>query len=293
MQKNTPKVSVIIPLYNSYQYLEESLNCVVNQTLQDIEIIIVNDGSTDGSEKLAQKFADKDRRIQLIHQENQGAAIARNKGLSLAKGEYLSFLDSDDVFELNMLEEMYNQAKKFDAEIVVCPFRYLGDDATIRRGLTLPTVIDNFDCFSAKDISSQILQISSPTAWSKLFKKDFILKHRIQFQNLTTCNDIFFTYFALLNAKKITILNTPFVTYRNRAQKSISSNRGSGYENILKALNLIKLRLKEEGLFDLYELSFFKRSLSNINYESLYIENKNDIKIFLEQSLQFLNNLKD
>ena len=98
-----PKISVIIPVYNAEKYLRVCLDSVVNQTLEDIEIICVNDGSTDKSSNILKEYAEKDGRIIILTQKNQGAAIARNKGISVAKGEYLSLLDCDDFFELDML----------------------------------------------------------------------------------------------------------------------------------------------------------------------------------------------
>ena len=116
----TPKVSVIIPVYNVEKYLRECLDSVVNQTLREIEIICVDDGSTDSSLDILKEYASKDNRITVIGQQNLHAGVARNAGLAVARGEYLSFLDSDDFFELNMLAEMYNTAKKDGSDTVIC-----------------------------------------------------------------------------------------------------------------------------------------------------------------------------
>lgn len=113
------KVSIIIPVYNVERYLRVSLESVVNQTLEDIEIICVNDGSTDGSLEILNEFAKKDKRIILINQENQGLSGARNTGLNVATGEYIAFLDSDDWVDTNFLENLYNTAKKYESDIAV------------------------------------------------------------------------------------------------------------------------------------------------------------------------------
>ena len=115
-----PMVSVIIPVYNAEAYLEECLDSVVNQTLKNIEIICVNDGSTDNSLDILKEYQEKDDRVIIINQENQGAGVARNQGIKVAKGNYLSILDADDFFELNMLELMCMNALKFDADVTIC-----------------------------------------------------------------------------------------------------------------------------------------------------------------------------
>lgn len=114
----TPKVSVIMPVYNVENYLRQCLDSVINQTLREIEIICVDDGSSDNSLKILLEYAAKDKRITVIKQNNLYAGVARNAGIAVAKGEYLSFLDSDDFFELNMLEEAYKAIKKEKSEIV-------------------------------------------------------------------------------------------------------------------------------------------------------------------------------
>ena len=117
MEKTTPKVSVIIPVYNVEQYLRECLDSVVNQTLKDIEIICVNDGSTDNSLVILEEYAAKDERIKIVNKENGGLSSARNCAIPLARGEYIGFVDSDDWIDLDFYEKLYNTAKKYKAEI--------------------------------------------------------------------------------------------------------------------------------------------------------------------------------
>ena len=112
-----PKVSIIIPVYNTAPYLRECLDSVVNQTLKDIEIIIVDDGSTDGSTEICKEYAAKDCRIKLLIQENQGVVVARNSGISLASAPYVGFVDSDDYIELDMYEELLNHIGSCDMAI--------------------------------------------------------------------------------------------------------------------------------------------------------------------------------
>ena len=124
-----PKVSVIIPVYNAENYLQQCLDSVANQTLQDIEIICVNDGSTDRSLEILRSFEKKDNRFIILTQENQGAAVARNEGLSIAKGEFISVLDADDFFDPNMLKAAYNRLVETNSEIAIFKVQ-LYDDST-------------------------------------------------------------------------------------------------------------------------------------------------------------------
>ena len=113
-------ISVIIPIYNTEQYLKECLDSVCSQSYKDIEIICINDGSTDNSEEITRSYAQQDKRIKLISQKNQGLSITRNNGVSQAQGEYLFFLDSDDTIEQNAIETLYNRAERTQADIVIC-----------------------------------------------------------------------------------------------------------------------------------------------------------------------------
>ena len=117
-----PKVSVIVPVYNVEEYLERCLDSLVNQTLKDIEIIIVNDGSTDGSKEIIQKYLNKYKNIVYLEKENGGLSSARNYGIPYAKGEYIGFVDSDDYVELTMYEKMYNKAIEEKSDMVECDF---------------------------------------------------------------------------------------------------------------------------------------------------------------------------
>ena len=117
---NQPKVSVIIPVYNAEKYLRECLDSVVNQTLREIEIICVDDGSTDASLEILEEYAAKDNRVKVLRQQNQYAGVARNNGMAAASGEYYMFLDADDFFEPELLEELYTKAAELRADVCLC-----------------------------------------------------------------------------------------------------------------------------------------------------------------------------
>lgn len=119
------KVSIIVPVYNTEAYLERCLKSLVNQTLKDIEIICIDDGSKDNSVAILKKYSQLDKRIKIIEQENLGVSVARNNGLKLATGEYIGFVDSNDWIDLDFYEKLYNAAKKYDADISACGIKRL------------------------------------------------------------------------------------------------------------------------------------------------------------------------
>ena len=127
------KISVVLPVYNVANYLRKCLDSLVNQTFKDFEVICVDDGSTDKSTKILEEYQKKDNRIKILQQQRGGAGAARNLGLGHAQGKYVQFLDSDDYFESNLLEEMYTRAEKYDADLVVCSSKKVDDEGNIIR----------------------------------------------------------------------------------------------------------------------------------------------------------------
>ena len=234
----TPKVSVIIPVYNVENYLHQCLDSVCNQTLKEIEIICVDDGSTDSSLDILKEYAKKDNRITVIAQESLHAGVARNAGLSVAKGEYLLFLDSDDFFELRMLEDMYKNSKK-SVDIVVCNADIFDNQTSEHRKnpWLLSSALNGY--FLSSDIDNIFSKLST-NCWNKLFRKDFIIENNIRFQNLISCNDVYFVFAALALSKDVFVTQTEYVHYRINTGKQITTNNGKTPYNILHALNAVK-----------------------------------------------------
>ena len=257
-----PKVSVIIPVYNVEKYLRECLDSVVNQTLKDIEIICVNDGSTDNSLKILEEYASQDSRIKIINQENQGAGAARNKGLEFAQGEYLSFLDSDDYFEPDMLKMMYDKSKLNDLDIVVVKSRQY--DLLTNNFSNIETAFNvqflpKKEIFNYSDATDYIFNIFNGWAWDKLFKKDFILLNKIKFQNLPKLNDMYFVYAALILAKKISIIDEVLITHRINISTQLSANYNEYPNCFLLVMEQLKKLLVQLCLYEKLQRSFINR----------------------------------
>lgn len=205
-----PKISVIIPVYNVEKYLPECLESILNQTFQGFEIICVDDGSTDRSLDILQEYKRKDDRFVILQQRHAGAGIARNHGLKLAEGKYIQFLDSDDYFEPTLLEEMYNHAEKFGADLTVCFSRKVDDNGNITESQN-PNSPINLDKtplekpFSWQDFKNDILGLFNVPSWNKLYLKNLILSNNLQFQNFTSCNDVAFGHISKICAQKIVV----------------------------------------------------------------------------------------
>ena len=269
-----PKISVIIPIYNCAKYLEQCLNSIISQSLKDIEIICVNDGSTDDSLLILEEYAKLDKRLIIINQKNKGAAEARNKGLVISKGQYLYFADSDDWFEQDMLEKLYEKAKNTDADIVLCSYKNFDDTTKTvtgsNRGLDLKLCIQE-KVFSKINFPKDFFQITSPNAFTKLFKKSFIQSNRIKFQNLKSCNDVAFVYIALYKAQKISFIAEDFIFYRVNHANSITKSRNKYYKNIFLAAKEIK---KQTKISKEFENSFYNKMLQCMAYEYSFCDFK-------------------
>lgn len=213
-----PKVSVIIPVYNVEAYLRQCLDSVVNQTLKEIEIICIDDGSTDGSAAILQEYAAKDERIKILTQVNSGAGAARNVGLAQASGVWLSFLDADDEFAPSMLSDMVDAGEQGGADVVACTMENDGDIFRRWRGW----------------------------AWDKIFRRDFILSQKLEFQNLPVSNDLFFTYSALALSSKTIVVAKGYVLHRKRAG-SVETTRD---RSPLAPLEAVKVLYAKIGLID-------------------------------------------
>lgn len=227
-----PKVSVIIPVYNVEKYLRQCLDSVVNQTLKDIEIICVNDGSTDNSQQILEEYAKKDKRIKLINQENQGQSVARNNGIEITNGEYIFFLDGDDYLNTDCLEKMINKILSPQIDIITSYGIAFADN---KDDLELIKIADshkswlrmsNF-CTLQVNIQnlSSIGNFVSTVVWGKLFKREFIKKNKLLFINKKVFHEddgFFIKYMSCLPLIQST--NILSINYRIRKNSTMTGN---------------------------------------------------------------------
>lgn len=196
-------ISVIIPVYNKEEYLERCIQSVVNQTYDKLEIILVNDGSSDSSPQMCDAFAQKDKRIKVIHQKNSGAAGARNQGILAATGQYISFIDPDDYISLRFYETLLTILHETSADAVLCKYiRFSGETAkkVTQRTVTKPRVLSTeqtIDGFFGMDGEAFVVP------WNKLFKRDLL--NGIWFPEGRISEDEFTIYKYLANAKRVAV----------------------------------------------------------------------------------------
>lgn len=255
------KVSVIVPVYNVEPYLEECIGSIREQSLKNIEIICVDDGSTDDSVKILEKLAAQDERIKVLKQKNQGAGVARNYGLTVAKGEYLSFLDSDDIFDCNLLESAVKVAEEQKADIVVYRFRIFDQDKGSYRKADYAFKKDLWPngVFSYKDNPDKIFNSFNPCAWNKLFRRDFVEKTGIRFQPNKRTNDMFFTEAAMVLAGRIFALDQELMSYRAGMTSNSQAKKNSEASlDFYKALKGLKALLEEKQLLAAVKNSYQK-----------------------------------
>ncbi len=235
------KISVIVPIYNVEKYLEECLETLVNQTLGEIEIILVNDGSKDNSEKIAKQYKEKyPNKIIYLEKENGGLSDARNFGLPHAKGEYIAFLDSDDYVELAMYEEMYKIAKKENSDMVECDFYWEYPNKT---------KIDTGLIYHGKQEALEKIRV---VAWNKLIKRELLEQTKIQFPKDYLYEDVEFTYKLIPYCNKISFVKKPYIHYRQR-ENSIVNKQNERTKEIFDVLEHVIKFYKENNLFETYK----------------------------------------
>lgn len=234
-------VSVIVPFYNVENYIEKCLQTLVGQTLDDIEIILVNDGSKDRSKIVVDKFLKQyPEKIVYLEKENGGLSDARNYAIPYAKGEYIAFLDSDDYVEKTMYKDMYELAKKEDSDMVECNFYWEYPD---KKKEDVGIVYNG---------KKEMLEKIRVVAWNKLIRKEVLEKSKVLFPKGLRYEDVEFTYKLIPYLDKVSFLKKPCVHYIQR-EGSISNNQNERNEEIFDILANVIDFYKANNLYDEYK----------------------------------------
>lgn len=236
-----PKVSVIVPFYNVENYIEKCLETLVNQTLEDIEIILVNDGSKDRSIDIVNRFVKQyPEKIIYLEKENGGLSDARNYAIPYAKGEYIAFLDSDDYVEKTMYKDMYELAKKENSDMVECDFYWEYPDK-VKKDVGV--------IYNGK---KEMLEKIRVVAWNKLIRREILEKNKIIFPKGYRYEDVEFTYKLIPYLEKVSFLKKPCIHYMQR-EGSISNNQNERNKEIFDVLEHVIEYYKENNLYDKYK----------------------------------------
>ena len=227
-------VSVIVPVYNTEKYLKQCIKSILKQTLTDIEIICVDDGSTDSSPKILDSFAKKDNRIKVIHKSNAGYGHTVNTGIRNAKGEFIGVVDSDDYISAEMYEELFKKVREHDLDFIKSDFyeirSYRGK--IYRKKITSFETVEMYDNVIAPCDNSNVFNYVTMNVWTGIYKRDFILKNNIRFNESpgAAFQDNGFWFQALCMAKRIMFIDKAFYRYRKDNPKSSVNDRSKVYD---------------------------------------------------------------
>ena len=289
MNKNI-KVSVIVPIYNVEHYLKRCLESLVNQTLQDFQLILVNDGSTDSSQQIIDEYKKiyPEKIIALI-KDNGGLSDARNFGLSYAKGEYIAFVDSDDYVDHTFLEKMYNKAITTQSEVVVCGY-YAIDEYENTMQWMQQGYMNDFG-HSVKE-KPELIYKNAPFAWNKLFHSRLFQKLNIEFPKGLLYEDIPTCYPLLACANKISKVNEPLVYYILKRKGSITGTYSMNMLQMFDSLSLLNKRFKDLHIDDQYVNELLFLNLRHLFFRFEEFQKYSYIKLkllFVYQGFHFLN----
>lgn len=277
-----PKVSIIVPVYNVERYIVRSMDSLVNQTLKDIEIIVVNDGSTDNSKKLIEIYQEKyPNKIKLVDKENGGLSDARNYGIPHATGEYIAFLDSDDYVELDTYEKMYNKAKEDDSDLVECDFIWEYPD---RKKVDTGKIYNN---------KKEMLTYARVVAWNKLIKRSLIEEHKMEFPKGLRYEDVEFFYKMVPYYNKVSFVKEPLIHYIQRSS-SISNTQNERTKEMFTIMDNVIKYYKENNLYEEYktelEYTYARLLLCSSLFRITKIEDAKIRKQLLNETWTRLNN---
>jgi len=264
------KVSVIIPIYNAYDFLHPCMDSVIDQTFSDLEIICVDDGSTDHSLDILKEYQKADARVRIVTETNAGPAMARNVGLKRARGEYVIFLDADDFFEPTLIEELYQAAVKNDLDIAIT--RY--DIYNSKKAVFVENTDKNHNRIykdgvvtSKNEHPDYILQSTTGSAWNKMFKKSFLFDKNIHFlSDVMMFEDVYFTAVSLAFAERVSLVPNVLIHHRVYSEQS----RAKRFKKYYSQVPLVYLKIKEflmkGGMYEPLSKGFLNLSASRCYY---------------------------
>ena len=262
------EVSIIVPVYNVEKYLSFCLDSLVNQTFKDIEIICVNDGSTDNSAEVLEHYAGFDKRIKIINKENGGLSSARNAGLDAASGKYIAFVDSDDFVSHFLVERAYNFVQKKNADFAAFGFDYVvGNSLKLyESGFSFPKSLVG-KCVYETDLNENFYTKIHPTAWCKFYSAKLIQNNNLRFCEDIIFEDIPFAAEVYLSANRMVYTNLPLYYYRAERQGSILSRRDEKTVDFITAIERVDDVFHKYGRFEKYKNALMQYNIQrSIHY---------------------------
>lgn len=264
-------VSIIMPVYNVQEYIKTSLSNVVNQSYQNIEIIVVDDGSTDLTADLVKEQMQVDTRIQYIYQEKKNAGVARNIGMMHAHGKYLMFLDGDDMFDEQLVEKLYDRAESMQADLCICGADHYDEqqeEYIPQHQYLVKKMLPEQDVFSKETNPDYFFNLTTFVPWNKLYLRSFIQENNIQFQNIERVNDQYFVMLAMAMAKRITVVDECLVHYRTNQSNNLTNTFSQSAMCKYEAFCAVATTFEEMHLLENEHLkqSFVNKALNSMIY---------------------------
>lgn len=260
------KVSVVMPIYNAYDYLRPAIDSVLAQTLTDIELICVDDGSTDNSLSILKEYQQQDERVRIISENNAGPSLARNKGLQRARGKYIIFLDADDFYDYNLLESLYNLAEEESLDIAICKFDiYNNRKAKFEDNIRSDhgEIFDGGKVVSKNDYPDVILSCTTGYVWNKLFRREFLVEKELAFDtDLRVFEDTYFVVTALSLADRVGKCFEKLIHHRVYSDQPRNRLLRKYYRNVPIVYTKIKEFLRAHGKYTPLSQSFLNLSAS-------------------------------
>lgn len=264
MENSNIKVSVIMPIYNAGEYLERAISDVLSQTLSELELICIDDGSTDGSLALARKMQESDERIKIVTESNEGPAAARNNGISRAKGEFIIFLDADDFYESTLLESLYELAVRDALDMAVVKFDLYNchlDKFTTPIEETHASIFTPGTVVSKNEFPNFILESTTGYVWNKMFRTEFIRNKELLFDaELHVFEDVYFVCTALSLAERVGRVDEALIHHRVYSDQSRAKLFRQHYAQVPVVYSKIKEHLMHHGMYIPLARSFLNLS---------------------------------
>ena len=293
-----PKVSVVIPIWNTEKYLEKCLESLVNQTLKDIEIICVNNGSTDSCQQIIDRFARKDSRIKVVNIEHGYLSDSRNKGVEYTEGEYLYFCDSDDWLEPEALEKWYNHSQKHNADLCILQEKRFNQATRTYMNIN-HRLCALYGCledktYTYKDMKNLFMERFE--AWLHFYKREFFINNKLYYPSKTFYEDVIIHFKSMFYAKSIVFCFEPLYTWRFRQDASCSKSHNTPEKlDAIVYLEDVYNLLIDLNLFDTYKSEYVQMLLNQMNYHIKNCGKKYKRKLInlLENFVNSNKNLKD
>lgn len=291
-----PKISVIVPIYNVEKYLKECLDSVVNQNLKEVEIILVDDGSTDKSKEIISEYESKFPNIVRIELRNKGVSVARNIGLKKATGKYVLYLDSDDFLEEGCLNILYKTAEEEKSSIIIFGHKEIYDTGISTKVSVVSIEVDDKKIYRGIEVADMVLNCKFlGTAWNKLFNREVLIKNNFMFEPDRYVQDWYPIFVQISKEERISFINKPLYNYRIRENSITTKKTIKSIDDYSHAASQI-VEYSQVNNFDLQSILIFKAITFNtiINrYYNLSEKNTNKMYSQLKENEYYQNNLSN